>query len=193
MENARVGERPRRYGVEIGRYQFLLGQMGEPAPRQPNRFKVQISVIAAFLAAMAAAGAARAQEIRRALRCAGPVRSVDGGKRSVGHHGFKVGGQCLAPGGFDQRQWAITARQLNIAPSNHVANPAILRCRTVVGLGPEYRNVEAGGRQQRRAQKSERPRGEPRPLDGGGGAGSPPQPCGERRAAETARRIGYML
>ena len=25
--------------------------------------------------------------------------------------------------------------------------------------------------------KSERPRGEPRPLDGGGGAGSPPQPC----------------
>src|SRR4051812_1979811 len=26
-------------------------------------------------------------------------------------------------------------------------------------------------------QKSERPRGEPRPLDGGGGAGCPPQPC----------------
>ena len=31
--------------------------------------------------------------------------------------------------------------------------------------------------------KSERPRGEPRPLDGGGGAGSPPQPCSGCAAA----------
>src|SRR5437879_5815385 len=99
MEDAGVGKRLRRYGVEIGRYELFFAQMGELAPRQPHRLKVQIGVVAAFLAAMAAAGAARAAEIRRALGCVGPVRPVDGGKRNVTHHLLEVSGQSRAPGG----------------------------------------------------------------------------------------------
>jgi hypothetical protein len=64
MEYARVRERSRGYGAKIRRYEFFFTQMRKAAPRQPNRLKVQIGVVAAFLAAMAAAGAARTAKIR---------------------------------------------------------------------------------------------------------------------------------
>ena len=215
MEDARVGERSGRYRAKIRRYELSFAQMRKAAPRQPNRLEVQIGVVAAFLAAMAAAGGARGADIRGCLWCAGPIRRRGGGSRNLGHHLCQVGGESLAPRGRDRRQRAITARQLDIAPSHHrvtvgfecdFGNATVTRmsqkrvyarlrrAMATPGTAPAYRCAHAGyDPSATHPTKSERPRGEPRPLDGGGGAGSPPQPCGERRAAKAARRIGHML
>ena len=100
--------------------------------------------------------------------------------RDFGKQSFKKRGENPAPLCADRAQGPIKAGKFDIAPFDHIDGPQSAPERPV----PRYRNLHLTRHGENPpAQKSERPRGEPRPLDGGGGAGSPPQPYSDRRCA----------
>src|ERR1043165_8901817 len=161
VEYAGVRKAPFGDRVEIELHQRLFAQTRVPRPRLRDGILIEVGVVPALAAAVAAAGGACVGEHHSFGLRFGTVGGFDPRTRYLGEQSFEEGGENPAPLRPNRTQGPIEAGQFDIAPFDHVAHPTRTLSYTARAL-----------------QKSERPRGKPRPLDGGGGAGSPPQPLG---------------